>query len=170
MIPPKTEELIARYNLAPHPEGGWYREFHRSDVSVGILPGYAGERTALTAIYFLLAKGDFSAFHRVLGEEVWVHLAGDPLELVLLDKEPRSITLAPAGSGEPVAPVAIVPPNVLQAARTTGDYTLVTCLVAPGFDFADFSMPSREELLREYPGCGEVIKVFTRETSEGGLV
>lgn len=154
-----AEELIDRYQLAPHPEGGWYREFHRSDVSVGKLPGYSGQRTALTAIYFLLAKGEFSAFHHVKGEEVWVHLAGDPLELVLLEDSPRFITLAPAGIGEPVA---VVPPNVLQAARTTGDYTLVTCLVAPGFDFVDFAMPTREDLLREYPGWGELIKTFSR--------
>ena len=159
MIKTSAGELINRYKLAPHPEGGWYREFHRSDVSVGTLPGYSGQRTSLTAIYFLLAKGEFSAFHRVLGEEVWVHLAGDPLELVLLDKEPRFITLAPAGSGEPVA---VVPPNVLQAARTGSRYALVGCTVAPGFDFTDFSMPSREELLREYPGSGEVIRRFTR--------
>ena len=145
----KTDELIEQYRLQPHPEGGWYREVHRSERSVGVPAGYPGERSALTIIYFLLAAGDFSAFHRVRSEEVWIHLAGAPLELVVLDDEPLIHLLARAGeAGEPLA---VVPPDALQAARTLGAFTLVTCLVAPGFDFADFVIPSREELLPAIP-------------------
>ncbi len=159
-VPAAARRLIDRYALQPHPEGGWYREVHRSPRSLGLLPGYPGERTALTAIYFLLAAGDFSAFHRVRSEELWVHLAGDPLELVLLDGEPRLLTLAPAGGdGEPLL---VVPPGILQAARPLGTFTLVTCLVAPGFDFADFEIPTRAELEALFPRHAELVRTFTR--------
>ncbi|HTG82567.1 MAG TPA: cupin domain-containing protein [Geobacteraceae bacterium] len=152
-------ELIDLYKLQPHREGGWYREVHRSDRFLGLLPGYPGERTALTAIYFLLAAGEFSAFHRVRSEEAWVHLAGAPLELVFLEEEPRIVPLASAGYGEPLA---VVPPGVLQAARSLGDYTLAACLVAPGFDFADFEIPSRERLESAFPRHTELVRRFTR--------
>jgi uncharacterized protein len=158
-----AESLIARYRLQPHPEGGWYREVHRSTRSLGFLPGYAGERVALTAIYFLLAEGEFSAFHRVRSEEAWVHLAGAPLMLVLLEEEPRFITLGPAGrEGEPIA---VVPGGVLQAASSLGEFTLVSCLVAPGFDFADFEIPPREGLLRAHPRHEPLVRRFTRAAS-----
>jgi len=155
-----VESLIEKYELQRHPEGGWYREIHRSALSIGRPAGYPGERTALTVIYFLLAEGDFSAFHRLRGEEVWIHLAGAPLELVLLDREPVLRLLTSAGGGG--TPVAVVSPGLLQAARTFGDFSLVSCLVAPGFDFADFTIPSRELLLADYPEHAAVIERFTR--------
>jgi uncharacterized protein len=154
------EGIIARYELKPHPEGGWFAEVHRSQRSVGCPDGYPGERVALTAIYFLLCEGEFSAFHSVTSEEIWIHLAGAPLQLVLLDPQPRTLTLcAPGGDGEPLL---VVPPDVLQAARSTGPYTLTSCLVAPGFDFDDFRMPGAAELLASHPGCATLINQFTR--------
>ena len=154
-----AQALIARYRLDPHPEGGWYREVHRSSRLLSNLPGYSGERPALTAIYFLLAAGEFSAFHRVRSEEAWVHLAGSPLEIILLQHEPSRCTLcAPGGAGEPLV---VVPGGVLQAARTLGEWTLVSCLVAPGFDFADFAIPSREELEEAFPRHVELVRRFS---------
>ena len=153
-------DYIERYRLQPHPEGGWFREFHRSGRSVGIPEGYPGTRSALTAIYFLLAADDFSAFHRVRSEEVWVYVAGDPLQIVLLDGALRFKTLGPATGG--CEPLVIVPPDMLQGARTLGEFTLVSCLVAPGFDFSDFVMPSREELLLAWPEHGATVRRFTR--------
>lgn len=152
--------LIERYRLHPHPEGGWFREFHRSGRSVGAPEGYPGERTALTAIYFLLAADDFSAFHRVRSEEVWVYLAGDPLQIVLLDRDLSFRTVGPVAGG--CDPLVIVPPGMLQGARTLGDFTLVSCLVAPGFDFSDFVMPHRDELLRAWPEHEALVRRFTR--------
>ncbi len=154
------EEIIAAYQLERHPEGGWFREVHRSSLLLPQVPGYPGERTAFTAIYFLLARGDFSAFHRLRSEEAWIHLAGDPLEMILLGREVRRITLGPVTHGGD--PVAVVPPGELQAARSSGDYTLAACFVAPGFEFADFTMPSRDELLREHPERKDLILEFTR--------
>jgi uncharacterized protein len=154
------DSLIARYNLKPHPEGGWFAEVHRSQRSIGTPAGYPGERAALTAIYFLLGEGDFSAFHSVTSEEIWIHLTGAPLELVLLDPAPRRLTLA--APGEDGAPLLVVPPDVLQAARSLGNYTLTSCLVAPGFDFDDFRMPGASELLQAYPESAALIESFTR--------
>jgi uncharacterized protein len=153
-------EIIARYNLKPHPEGGWFAEVHRSHCPVGTPAGYPGARVALTAIYFLLCQGDFSAFHTVTGEEIWIHLAGAPLELALIDPAPRVLRLtAPGEDGEPLL---VVPPGVLQAARSLGSYTLTSCLVAPGFDFDDFRMPRAAELLAAHPEAAELIRRFTR--------
>ncbi|GFO70686.1 hypothetical protein GMLC_42650 [Geomonas limicola] len=155
-----AEALIARYGLKPHPEGGWFAEVHRSGRSVGTPQGYPGERVALTAIYFLLREGDFSAFHSVTSEEVWIHLAGAPLELALLDPEPQLVTLA--APGEPGESLIVVAPDVPQAARSLGAFTLTSCLVAPGFDFDDFRMPRAAELLERYPHAAELITRFTR--------
>ena len=154
------EEIIAAYRLERHPEGGWFREVHRSPRLLHQIPGYPGERTAFTAIYFLLTRVDFSVFHRLRSEEVWIHLAGDPLDLILIGREVRRIVLGPVTHGGD--PVAVVSSGELQAARSSGDYTLAACIVAPGFEFADFSMPSRDDLLREFPERRDLIREFTR--------
>jgi hypothetical protein len=155
-----AQSVIRRLGLAAHPEGGWFREIHRSPHIIGSPPGYSGPRCALTIIHFLLAEGDFSTFHRVRSEEVWVHLDGAPIELVTLEDAPSLRTLAPAREGNEL--LAVVPSGCLQSARTLGDWTLVACLVAPGFDFADFEIPSRAQLLVRYPGHRDLIERFTR--------
>lgn len=153
-------EVIAAHRLAPHPEGGYYREVYRSNRGLGVPAGYPAERVALTVIYFLLERGDFSAFHRVRGEEAWVHLAGADLELVILADEMTVHRLGPVGGAG--APLAVVPPGAFQAARSLGEWTLVSCLVAPGFEFADFELPSRAELLERHPAHAQVVRRFTR--------
>ena len=154
------EGLVRRLGLKAHPEGGWYREVHRSSATVGTPPGYPGERTALTAIHFLLAEGDFSAFHCVRSEEVWVHLDGSPIELSILGEPPAVRTISTVrGSGDPLA---VVPPGCLQAARPLGGWALAACLVAPGFEFADFEIPAAEELLKRYPRHRDLIARHTR--------
>ncbi|HEU5359894.1 MAG TPA: cupin domain-containing protein [Candidatus Deferrimicrobiaceae bacterium] len=154
------EEIVAAYRLERHPEGGWFREVHRSSCTLDSIPGYPGPRPAFTAIYFLLPRGDFSAFHRLRSEETWIHIAGDPLELILLGEEVRRIKLGLSAEGGD--PIAVVPAGVLQAARSLGEFTLSACIVAPGFDFADFSIPDREDLLRKHPGRKDLILSFTR--------
>ena len=156
-----AEAIISAYRLSPHPEGGWYREFHRAGRVFENLPGYPGPRAAVTAIHFCLRRGEFSAFHRLRSEEVWVHLSGGPLELALLasGKAERK-RIASVENGGP--PAEVVPAGTWQAARPLGDYSFATCLVAPGFDFGDFELPSREELLKAFPGEADVIASFTR--------
>ncbi len=154
--------LVKRLGLAPHPEGGFYRETWRSPLAV---PGLArGLRSSNTAIYFLLPAGTFSAFHRVTSDEGWHHYDGDPLDLHVIDErgEHRVHALGrDFARGE--VPQHIVPAGAWQAAAPRGDrYALVGCTVAPGFDFADFEMPARAELVARFPVHAELLARFTR--------
>jgi predicted cupin superfamily sugar epimerase len=156
-----AETILREYRLSPHPEGGWYREFHRSGRALEGLPGYAGPRPAATAIWFLLRRGEFSAFHRLRSEELWIHLSGGPLEMVLLSPgKADRVRIAPVGDGGP--PAAVVPAGTFQAARPVGEYCFVSCVVAPGFDFGDFELASREELLAAHPAEADAIRSLTR--------
>ena len=131
------EETIARLDLQPHPEGGWYREIHRSEIAVQRPDGSL--RAGLTVILFLLGKDETSRWHRVSGaDEVWAHAGGDPLELSWLPPQGGPTARMLLGSGH--QPVAVVPANHWQAARCLGAWTLVSCCVGPGFDFADFAL------------------------------
>jgi len=154
-----ADEVIRALGLKAHPEGGHYCEVFRAglEVTSGAHPGV---RKASTAIYFLLKSGEFSAFHRVRSDEAWHHYAGDPLELVLLEGEQASLPrLGPAlAHGE--RPLALVRAGVWQAARPLPGphgYVLCGCTVAPGFEFEDFELPSRAELLARLPLHRELI-------------
>ena len=136
----RARELVRILGLRPHPEGGAFRELFRSPRAVHPADGRA-ERSALTAIYFLLADGGASRWHRVASDESWCWLEGDPLELW------RMPTAAGPAGREVLGPVSagvhalgVVPAGEWQAARTRGAYTLVACMVGPGFDFADFEL------------------------------
>lgn len=156
-------EIIRRLNLLPHPEGGHYAEVFRSPVSVPIEGGQT--RSASTAIYFLLQTHEFSAFHRVRSDELWHHYLGDPLELHVLTPEGHTAWLLGSALEEGQRPLAVVPAGNLQAARPKPGphgFTLVGCTVAPGFDFRDFEMPPRDELLRAYPQFAELVEGLTR--------
>jgi len=140
----RARTLIAALEMQPHPEGGYYREIYRSPDTVQPQDG-RGERSALTTIYFLLTAGQVSRWHRVLSDEVWHHYEGDPLELLWLSHDLtvcHRAVLGPVREG--VTPVATVPAGCWQAARPTGDHTLVGCTVGPGFDFHDFTLISPE--------------------------
>lgn len=130
-----ADDIIATLNLQPHPEGGWFAETWRAEAA-------PGERAAGTAIYFLLKAGERSHWHRVDAAEVWHHYAGAPLLLEIAETEAGPAV--PHVLGPDIAsgarPQAIVPPGHWQAARSTGDYTLVGCTVSPGFDFAGFEL------------------------------
>jgi hypothetical protein len=138
--PPLAEQL----DMARHPEGGWYRETWRSAVSF-TPDGYDGPRSAATAIYFLLHPGEESAWHVVRSDELWLWHSGGPLELRLGgDGElpgTAEVTLLGADVAAGQRPQVLVPAGVWQAAAPAGDQpVLVSCVVAPGFDFADFKM------------------------------
>lgn len=135
------EDLIKKYDLTPHPEGGYFKEVYRSGQHVHS-DLVTGDRHAVTHIYFLLIKGQFSRFHRVIHDEIWNFYQGDPLQLVQFDA--TGIKTDTLGPGRDY--VTIIPGNTWQAATPLGEYSLVGCTVAPGFDFADFSF------LTETPG------------------
>jgi predicted cupin superfamily sugar epimerase len=127
-------DIIARLELEPHPEGGHFRETFR-DARLD-----ADGRSVSTAIYFLLARGERSHWHRVDAVEVWHFYAGSPLTLQIADSDGmRTVTLGPdIAAGE--VPQAVVPAQAWQAAESSGDWTLVGCTVALGFDFAKFEL------------------------------
>ena len=132
--------LIDTLGLKPHPEGGHYGEVYRSAARVQPHDS-RGDRAALTTIYFLLAAGEVSRWHRVASDEVWHYYAGDPLELFVAAPGFAAVTrrvLGPVGDG--VRPVHVAVSDQWQAARSTGAYTLAGCTVGPGFEFADFQM------------------------------
>ena len=135
---PSASDIIARLDLKPHPEGGHYRETFRDNDAD------ANGRSRSTAIYFLLARGERSHWHRIDAVEVWHYYAGDALTLRIADDDStRSITLGPdIAAGE--VPQAIVPASAWQAAEGAGDWTLVGCTVAPGFDFATFELAPKD--------------------------
>ena len=131
---PTAADIIARLELKPHPEGGHFRETFRDPRTD------ADGRSVSTAIYFLLAHGERSHWHRIDAVEIWHYYAGAALTLQISNnKGRRSVRLGPdLAAGE--VPQAIVPPHAWQAAESTGDWTLVGCTVAPGFDFAIFEL------------------------------
>jgi predicted cupin superfamily sugar epimerase len=160
---PDARALIDALGLAPHPEGGFYRETFRSPLQLSSLP-HEGPRAASTAIYFLLPAGAFSAFHRVASDEAWHHYDGDPIELHVIDEHARHSVVRLGRDilgGE--RPQHIVPAGCWQAARPIGDrFALTGCTVAPGFDFADFEMPTRDALIARFPQHRAIVEALTR--------
>jgi predicted cupin superfamily sugar epimerase len=131
------ESLIAALNLAPHPEGGWYRRTWAAAAG-------AGERPAASAIYYLLLRGEESAAHRIDATELWHFYAGDPLELIREWPDGRrQVDLlgpdVPAGQ----LPQVVVEPGVWQSARPLGWYSLVGATVVPAFTFEGFELRRR---------------------------
>jgi len=133
----KALELIDILELIPHPEGGYYREIYRSESKL-ISPVNGEMRNSLTDIYFLLVSGQISRLHRVVHDEIWHFYEGDPLELVEVqsdDLEMSKILLG--GDNSIVRYKHCIKGGNWQAAYSTGEYSLVGCTVAPGFDFTD---------------------------------
>jgi predicted cupin superfamily sugar epimerase len=134
-----TEEVVRLLDLAPHPEGGFYRQTFRDPLLVG------GERAASTAIYYLLPGGGVSAWHRVDAAEVWHFYAGAPLELkIAAESAPTEVLRLGSELTAGERPQAVVPAGVWQSAKSLGrgpdGWTLVGCTVAPGFEFAGFEL------------------------------
>ena len=151
------QEVIATLNLAPHPEGGFYKETYRSTGTIGenSLPdNMVGYRTYGTSIHYLLRSTDFSAFHRIKSDEIWNFNAGDALEIFEIDSEGKLISTilgSDIKNGEVLTHVVVA--NRWFAARPLASginkgYSLVTCIVAPGFDPQDFEM-ANASILRE---------------------
>lgn len=147
---------VRKLGLKKHPEGGYYRETYRSDMHVDVPE--LGKREAGTAIYYLLERGQFSAFHRIKSDEIWHFYAGNPLMLYVIDQqgELEKITLGRN------TPQAVIKAGCWFAASTQGTYSLLGCTVAPGFDFGDFEMAKRDELLSLYPTHSRVIAKYIR--------
>jgi len=165
---PTAEGLIKWLGLTRHPEGGWYRETYRSTECVdgSALPGrFGGPRSFCTSIYFLLEQRDFSTLHRIKSDEIWHFYAGAPLTVhaLTLHGEHLELKLGPDPAvGESYQVVVAAGCWFGAEVSGPGEYSLVGCTVAPGFDFADFQMGNRSDLQQEYPRHNEIINRLTR--------
>lgn len=164
---PTLDQLVKQLELQPHPEGGFYRETYRDK---GIIPHQAlpqrfkGSRSYSTAIYFLLPKGTFSALHRISADEVWHFYLGGPMTVA---------QISPSGDVEKIILGSdiemgqrlqyVVPAGYWFGAYPNDgtEYSLVGCTVAPGFDFADFEMAERSQLLQNFPQAKDVVMQLT---------
>lgn len=176
-------QIVASLGLEAHPEGGYFRETYRAVESVETR---LGSRSAATAILFLVTAAAPSRFRRLLSEEIWLYQSGAPLELVMLPPQgaaqsvtlgqvgaqPRPQALAPRARSLELRPQALVPALTWQAARVAGgsaagdrgeaeEWSLVSCVVTPGFEYEDFELGRREDLVRGWPDARELILTLT---------
>ena len=157
-----VDHWIKILDLQAHPEGGYFRETYRAseDIPRNALPDrFAGSRSISTAIYFLLTAHAFSAFHRIRSDELWHFHTGASLTIHILspDRTYHAHTIGPDGPFQ-----AIVPAQSWFAAEVAHAYALVSCTVAPGFDFEDFELADRAALIAGYPQHRALIERLTR--------
>ena len=165
---PNAAYWIEKLNLTQHIEGGAFREVYRSSLTLSrqSLPVFfQGDRNVATSIYFLLGKGEFSAFHRIASDECWHFYFGDPL-LIYEIGHTGGLTLHRLGNnpekGESFHTVIRAGSWFASAPAEESEYALVGCTVSPGFDFAEFELAEREALALQYPEHGELIRGLTR--------
>lgn len=168
-----AEQWKQALELCQHPEGGWFREVYRAEETIphqSLPRRFTGARSFSTAIYFLLREAEFSAFHRIQQDELWHFYDGSALTIHRIDPAGNYSTVKVGRSPEAGENLlAVVQAGWLFGAtvdvagkKDSSAYALVGCTVAPGFDFADFEMPSRQQLLGEYPQHRKIIAELTR--------
>jgi predicted cupin superfamily sugar epimerase len=159
---------IDTLELRRHPEGGWFRETYRAKELVspdGLPPRFGGNRAFSTAVYYLLEGEDCSVLHRLKQDEVFHFYDGSALTVHVIDPAGKYSALKVGRN--PTAgelPQAVVQAGCVFGATVSNprSYSLVGCTVAPGFDFADFEMPGRDELCRQFPAHRHLIEKLTR--------
>jgi predicted cupin superfamily sugar epimerase len=152
---PRIQQLISQLNLQPHPEGGYFAETYRASDNINTKNG---ERSLMTSIYFLLTSQDVSRFHVIQSDELWFHHEGSDLSVHVLDESGHRIL--PLGkNGTHARPQQLVPAGKIFGSTVDepNSYALVSCVVAPGFDFQDFKLMDKAELLEKYPDFPEII-------------
>jgi hypothetical protein len=157
-------DYVNSLQLLPHPEGGFYKEMYRSAESF-IPTGFTEERHYCTAIYFLIEKFNFSALHRIKSDETWHFYAGQALEVIEIDSAGvlrQTLIGAELAEGEVFQYTVPAGHWFGSRVRKGGDFSLVGCTVAPGFDFRDFEMAERERLVFEFPQHEQLIREMTR--------
>ncbi|MBS1579205.1 MAG: cupin domain-containing protein [Bacteroidetes bacterium] len=165
----EVKTLIQQFQLLPHPEGGYYKETYRSngEIAQTALPSsFSGNRNFSTAIYFLLEKGNFSAFHKIKSDECWHFYAGQTL-LVHIINEVGILQTIKLGNNilDNETFQFVVPANCWFASEPAlnTEYSFVGCTVSPGFDFLDFELAKATELIALYPQHKEIIKRMCRQ-------
>ena len=159
---------IDKLGLIAHPEGGYYRETYRAGLCIpkeALPPQFTGSRLVSTAIYFLLEGEDFSAFHRLRSDELWHFYAGGSLVVYVIEENGHYWQMSIGSDPEANQHMqAVVKAGCWFASRAQdpGSFALVGCTVAPGFDFEDFELAKRSELINRYPQHGKLIEQLTR--------
>lgn len=159
---PEIQELIDKLHLIPHPEGGYYRENFRSEDKIDIVRDDGTySRNTLTSIYYLLDRENKSNFHKIKSDEIWYHHLGCNvlIHIITNEGELKTEKLGPTGCLQ-----VVVKKDQWFAAEVEkkDEFALVGCAVAPGFDFNDFVLGSKKELLNLYPQHNEIIEKFTK--------
>lgn len=164
-----VQQFIKHFDLQPHPEGGYYKETYRSDemIPVNTLPsGFKGDRNMATAIYFLLEKGNFSAFHRIKSDECWHFYAGQTLEVYMIMPD-GNLKIIKLGNNIAAGEVFqyVVPANTwfASAPANGSSFSFVGCTVVPGFDFRDFELAYASQLIQSFPHQEVIIRKLCRQ-------
>ncbi|HEV8284346.1 MAG TPA: cupin domain-containing protein [Chitinophagaceae bacterium] len=163
-----ADQIIQLLDLRPHPEGGFYKQVYQSEgfIEKNCLPAaFQGRRRFSTSIYYLLQKDDFSAFHRIKSDEIWhYHFGGNLIIHLLTPKANYQYKILGSDIFEGAAFQIVIPAGVWFAAEPVADnlFTLAGCTVAPGFDFADFELADKNELLQQLPNEKELINRLCR--------
>ena len=163
-----ANHLIQKYKLEAHPEGGWYKQTYKSneEINADALPERFGANRAFsTAIYFLLEKGNFSAFHRIKSDECWHFYAGDPLVIYIIEQKGELKIISLGNDLEKGHSFQyVVPANCWFASRPApgSEYCFVGCTVSPGFEFEDLELADQTELSVMYPQHKSIIKELCR--------
>jgi predicted cupin superfamily sugar epimerase len=157
-LPKRAQELIDQLDLLPHPEGGFYRETYRSEATLN-----GTERQLMTSIYFLLTGQNFSRFHRITSDETWYFHEGNTLLVHTIDGDTHTAHHLGLANEAGNQPFLIVKGGTIfgSEVKDREGYALVSCAVAPGFDFADFELFTASDLLPRYPQLQEIILKMT---------
>ncbi|MGB0890768.1 MAG: cupin domain-containing protein [Flavobacteriaceae bacterium] len=164
-----AKDLINQFDLTEHPEGGFYKETYRSKSEISnenLTPNFVGDRNISTCIYFLLTSEKFSAFHKINQDEIWHFYKGSTLKLHMISPTGEySFILIGNDLVNNEQPQFVVPATYWFAAEVIQEnsYTFTGCTVAPGFDFRDFVLPERKELIKLFPHHKEIITKLTHK-------
>ncbi len=161
------KDIISKLELHPHPEGGYFKETYRSDGTINnenLSEAYEGKRNYSTCIYFLLTSENFSALHRIKQDEIWHFYDGSPIRLhIITENGNHSEHIIGRDLNKGEVPQLIVPGGCWFGAEVIDNnaYSLVGCTVSPGFDFKDFELKTRKELISLFPDKKEIIVKLT---------
>lgn len=149
---------IQKLNLIPHPEGGFYSETYRSELKT------KSEKSLSTAIYFLLTSDNPSNFHRIKSDELWFHHAGSPLIVHYFDENEHHQHIVGSDLEKGFLPQFLVPKETIfgSSVLEKDSFSLVSCVVSPGFEFSDFELMKRKDLLAQFPNHAPIIEALTR--------
>ena len=163
----EISRIIDKFSMKPHPEGGYFGagfrspEFLRSES----LPNrYGTPRNMYSSIYFMVTRDKHSRFHRLKTDEMWHYYAGDPMILHLISETGKYSQVILSNTNGHEKFLTLVKRNTWMAASTRGEdkgYALVGCTLAPGFEYKDFELGDRQEMIEAYPDCKDVIEQFT---------